>query len=411
MKMTRKKAADPNRGEYEIELPATRVVKEALLALDYSQGAIKIEEASRMLSEQFSLTDEQKNAKHKNGFKIFNQHVGNAAGVLVKNGRLVRPTPAFISLSDKTLSLFPPLIPNSNPNSAPGPVLGKSMKTIRKIAINPNTAEKYEIELPAHEAVQRAILEFDYPPGGIKIKETADALAQGFNLSEEEKSAKKKWGERYLNIFHYDVVAPIFKNLLREGKLEQPGGKGHPYVLAGRTPPPPGDESIEEIYQKLRKNLATELIQRINDNTPYFFEELVINLLVKMGYGGSREDAGKAVGGSSDGGIDGVINEARLGLDVVYVQAKRWETNVSRPEIQKFAGALQGQRARKGIFITTSDFTKDAREYVETIDSRIVLINGDQLAQFMIEHNVGVSTVKTYEIKRVDSDYFAENAE
>ena len=122
------------------------------------------------------------------------------------------------------------------------------------------------------------------------------------------------------------------------------------------------------------------------------------------------EDA-QAVGRSRDGGIDGIINEDRLGLDVVYVQAKRWEGNVSRPEIQKFAGALQGQRARKGIFITTSDFTRDAEGYVKTIDSKIILINGKQLAEYMVEHNVGVSTTKTYEIKRVDSDYFAENAE
>ena len=130
-----------------------------------------------------------------------------------------------------------------------------------------------------------------------------------------------------------------------------------------------------------------------------------------MGYGGSREDAGKAVGRGGDGGIDGIINEDRLGLDVVYVQAKQWEDNVSRPEIQKFAGALQGQRARKGVFITTSSFTKGAEEYVKTIDSKIILIDGNQLAQYMIEHNVGVSIEKTYEIKRVDSDYFAENTE
>ena len=127
-----------------------------------------------------------------------------------------------------------------------------------------------------------------------------------------------------------------------------------------------------------------------------------------MGYGGSREDA-EAVGRSGDGGIDGTINEDRLGLDVVYAQAKRWEANVSRPELQKFAGALQGKRARKGIFITTSDFARGAREYVKTVDSKIVLIDGRQLAEYMIDHNVGVSTVKTYEIKRVDSDYFDED--
>ena len=136
----------------------------------------------------------------------------------------------------------------------------------------------------------------------------------------------------------------------------------------------------------------------------------VIDLLIAMGYGGSREDAGEAVGRSGDGGIDGIINEDRLGLDVIYVQAKRWEGNVGAPEIAGFAGALAGKGANKGIFITTSDFTKAAKAY-DASGFKIVLIDGHQLAELMIEHNVGVSIEKTYEIKRVDSDYFAENTE
>lgn len=172
--------------------------------------------------------------------------------------------------------------------------------------------------------------------------------------------------------------------------------------------PPAPAEVIEKNYQQITEELAAELLQKIRDNSPTFFEALVIDLLVKMGYGGTRKDAGRAVGGSGDSGIDGIINEDRLGLDVVYIQAKRWESTVGRPDIQKFAGALQGQRARKGIFITTSDFSKEAREYVQNIDSKIILIDGDQLAQFMIDYNVGVSTVNSYEIKQVDSDYFAD---
>jgi len=171
------------------------------------------------------------------------------------------------------------------------------------------------------------------------------------------------------------------------------------------------EKSIDENYQQIRKELAVDLLEKIKSNSPDFFEKLVVDLLVKMGYGGSREDAGRAVGGSGDGGIDGIINEDRLGLDVVYIQAKRWEGSVSRPEIQRFAGALQGQRARKGVFITTSNFTRDAKEYVDTIDSKIVLIDGEQLAEYMIDHDIGVSTTKTYEIKRVDSDYFVEDSE
>ena len=154
--------------------------------------------------------------------------------------------------------------------------------------------------------------------------------------------------------------------------------------------------------------MAAELLEKIKNNSDRFFERLVLDLLIKMGYGGSREDAARAVGGSGDKGIDGIINQDRLGLDVVYIQAKRWQENVQRRQIQEFAGALEGQRARKGIVITTSDFSRGAREYVNTINSKIVLIDGRQLAELMIEYNVGVSTVKTYELKRVDSDYFIE---
>jgi len=168
------------------------------------------------------------------------------------------------------------------------------------------------------------------------------------------------------------------------------------------------EEEIEAAYQGVRQELVTELLQTIGSCSPAFFERLVIDLLVKMGYGGTRKDAGQAVGRSGDGGIDGIIKEDRLGLDIVYIQAKRWDNPVGRPEIQKFAGALQGQRARKGIFITTSAFTQSAQDYVSRIDSKIVLIDGNTLAQLMIDYNIGVATVTSYELKRVDTDYFTE---
>ena len=168
------------------------------------------------------------------------------------------------------------------------------------------------------------------------------------------------------------------------------------------------EESLERAYQNLRTDLAADLITQIKQSPPALFERLVVELLVKMGYGGSRKDAGKAIGKSGDEGLDGIIKEDRLGLDIIYLQAKRWENTVSRPEIQKFAGALQGQRARKGIFITTSDFSREAHDYASRIDSKIILIDGDQLAQLLIDHNIGVSPVANYEIKRVDSDYFTE---
>ncbi|HRR40005.1 MAG TPA: restriction endonuclease [Syntrophales bacterium] len=169
-------------------------------------------------------------------------------------------------------------------------------------------------------------------------------------------------------------------------------------------------EALESAYENLRDELAGELLGRLKKISPSFFERVVVELLVKMGYGGSRADAGKAIGRSGDGGVDGIIKEDKLGLDVVYIQAKRWDNNpVGRPDVMQFAGALQAQRATKGIFITTSRFTDDARSYVSQIGSKIVLIDGEQLTNLMIEYDVGVSTVSLYPVKKVDGDYFEEN--
>jgi restriction system protein len=168
------------------------------------------------------------------------------------------------------------------------------------------------------------------------------------------------------------------------------------------------EEQIEEAYENLRENLTNEILSQLKDSSPAFFEKIVVEVLVKMGYGGSRKDAGEAIGKSGDEGIDGTIKEDRLGLDIIYIQAKKWENTVTRPEIQKFAGALQGKRAKKGIFITTSAFSQGCEEYVATIDSKIILIDGQRLAKLMIDFNVGVSTEAIYELKKVDSDYFAE---
>lgn len=168
------------------------------------------------------------------------------------------------------------------------------------------------------------------------------------------------------------------------------------------------EESLYAAHQTLRNALAIELLDKIKTSSPAFFERLVVELLVKMGYGGTLADAGRAVGGSGDEGIDGIIKEDRLGLDVIYLQAKRWEGVVGRPELQKFAGALLGKQARKGVFITTSDFTSEAEQYVKSIGTNIILINGNELADFMIDYNVGVTLAANYEVKRIDSDYFIE---
>jgi restriction system protein len=168
------------------------------------------------------------------------------------------------------------------------------------------------------------------------------------------------------------------------------------------------EEAIESAYQGLRQQLAQELLAKILSCSPTFFEYLVVELLVKMGYGGSRKDAGERIGQSGDGGIDGIIKEDRLGLDTIFIQAKRWQGSVGRPEIQKFVGALQGQRARKGVFITTSTYTADATSYAGQIDTKVVLIDGQKLASLMIDFDVGVSVAASYTVKRIDSDYFEE---
>ena len=176
-------------------------------------------------------------------------------------------------------------------------------------------------------------------------------------------------------------------------------------IAPSKTTP---EEAIELAHQGLREQLAQELLSRILSCSPTFFEQLVVELLVKMGYGGSRKDAGERIGQTGDGGIDGIIKEDRLGLDTIFIQAKRWQGSVGRPEIQKFVGALQGQRARKGVFITTSVYTAEAVEYASRIDTKVVLIDGKQLASLMTDFDVGVSVSASYLVKRLDSDYFEE---
>ncbi|WP_028454846.1 restriction endonuclease [Chitinilyticum litopenaei] len=192
------------------------------------------------------------------------------------------------------------------------------------------------------------------------------------------------------------------KNPSNESKDASPSHAANALMLEETTP----EDQLADAYRRIRAELENELLEQIKASSPAFFEQLVVDLLVRMGYGGSRQDAGRAVGRSGDGGIDGIIKEDKLGLDLIYLQAKRWEGTVGRPEIQKFAGALQGHRANKGVFITTSSYTREALEYVELINTKIILIDGNQLTRLMFEHGVGVSTVGVYELKQIDSDYF-----
>ena len=201
-----------------------------------------------------------------------------------------------------------------------------------------------------------------------------------------------------------------FKFRKSEAKLTESAQLAAENQATSDLPDTTPEELFSLAYQRLRSNLESELLEQVKASTPLFFERLVIDLLVSMGYGGSRQDAGQAIGKSGDGGIDGIIKEDKLGLDLIYIQAKRWEGTVGRPEIQKFAGALQGQRANKGVFITTSGFSKEAMEYTRMINAKIILISGEQLVSLMADHNVGVSTIHRFELKRIDSDYFDDGS-
>ena len=205
---------------------------------------------------------------------------------------------------------------------------------------------------------------------------------------------------RVLNVFE---VYREFRNR-RKNVEDDDSDTSDTEIQDAQTP----EELLENAYLQVRRQVEAELLSQIKSSPPEFLERVVVDLVVRMGYGGSRKDAGEALGRSGDEGIDGIIKEDPLGLDIIYLQAKRWEGTVGRPEIQKFAGALQGQRARKGIFITTSTFSSDALEYTSRIETKIILIDGPRLAKLMFDHGVGVASASNYEVKRIDSDYFTD---
>ncbi len=197
---------------------------------------------------------------------------------------------------------------------------------------------------------------------------------------------------------------PEFVEFHHPTKHGKPSLPETPEDTSSETP----EEVLQNAYQSIRNDLAGEILDRIKSNSPSFFESLVVDLMVAMGYGGSRSDAGESIGKSGDEGIDGIIKEDRLGLDVIYLQAKRWDGTVGRPEIQKFVGALHGKRANKGVFITTGKFSDEAYDFVKSIVPKVILIDGKSLASYMIDFSLGTSTSVTYEIKRIDTDYFTE---
>jgi restriction system protein len=281
------------------------------------------------------------------------------------------------------------------------------------------------------------------------IHDAVEELSAQFSLTEDEQSRllpsgqqpvfynRVGWARTYLKKAGlledpkrgYFQITPRGKEVLKEkpSRIDMKFLKQFPEYVEFKKRPPEitslvdddvdfegltPEEALEEAYQRIRGDLSNELLDYVLNSTPGFFEKLVVELLVKMGYGGSQRDAARAVGQSGDEGIDGIIDEDRLGLDTIFVQAKKWKTDIpiSRPEIQKFVGALGGKKAKKGIFITTSRFTSEAREYVKMVDVKVVLIDGQRLTDLMIDYNVGVSSRTAYEIKRIDTDFFGESS-
>ena len=193
-------------------------------------------------------------------------------------------------------------------------------------------------------------------------------------------------------------------NTRAKRQKELTSGEPAPRLDLTATP----QERIESAFSELRDSLISDVLGQLAKVDPFRFEQVVLDLLIAMGYGGSRKEAAAVTQKTGDEGIDGVINEDRLGLDVIYIQAKRWKANVGRPEIQSFVGALAGKKASKGIFITTSVFHDHARDYAAGLHQKVILIDGQRLAELMIEHGIGVAEEHTYSVKKIDSDYFEE---
>ncbi len=299
--------------------------------------------------------------------------------------------------------------------------------------------------IPDYQTLMLPLLKLVKRDGDISLSNATNALADQFNLTDIERKqllpsgkltvikSRVSWANTYLKKagllispqrgiisitergegILLEALASINVEFLRQFpeflEFENTTNQNIQSVPTDRKDLETPEEVLEKAYFQIKEQTLSDVLEKIKSCTPLFFENLVVDAIVKMGYGGSHKDAGQAIGRSGDEGIDGIINEDRLGLDVIYLQAKRWNGNISRPEIQKFAGALQGKRAKKGIFITTSNFTSEAREYAKNIDAKIILISGQELAEIMWEYGVGLNPSGTYELKNLDLDYFNES--
>ena len=387
------------------EYLALEALRQAILELEYPSDGITVVDATEILAAKFQLSDEQKRAKNRSNLNVFRYNVvAPQFKRLLREGKLEQPngprTPYFRaeSVTELRETSFQPEWPS-----------------VERTALNPDTGKEYQIILPATPIVKEALLDYDYPPSGIQITDIAEALSDQFELTEKQRESEGKYGlvwKRHVNIAANSLVNSGQLLRIRRGWIinpEQPdieSSESDESPFAGGDTPSP-EVVIEQNYEKHQNRLKEELLRNIMDNPPEFFEEIVLNLLVKMGYGRSSEDI-EHTGGSGDGGIDGIIIEDPLGLDAVYVQAKQWDKgNVGRPDIDKFTGALIRTGASKGVFATTSSFTEGAQAAAnEGAGPKIVLIDGKKLMQLMINHDIGVSAGKFYQLKEVDMDYF-----
>ncbi|MGP3790056.1 restriction endonuclease [Pseudomonas sp. B392_1p] len=300
--------------------------------------------------------------------------------------------------------------------------------------------------IPDFQSVMRPVLA-SVADGSLALSELRERIANEFQLSEEERNERLPsgkqtvinnrvgWARTYLNKAGLlSIPAKGLVQITERGRDALENGparitvswlKRYPEFADFHTARPADvailtvpatpeveatpDEQLADAHQALMLSLADELLAQVRAASPAFFEQLVVDLMIAMGYGGSRKEAGRATQATGDDGIDGIIKEDKLGLDVIYLQAKRWSNTVHRPEIDKFIGALTRQRARKGVFITTSDFSTGAREAALGLDIKVVLIDGSELARLMVEHNLGCSVKQVYEVKQLDSDYFGED--
>jgi restriction system protein len=303
--------------------------------------------------------------------------------------------------------------------------------------------------IPDYQSIMLPLLQLASDAVEHRTRDAIGTVAKTFELTDEEMSKLNPsgsdyvfgnrfgWARTYLKkagLIHYTgwgkfQITDAGRDLLAKNpaKIDLNTLKQYPEFLEfyGGTKPDdsdtakdsvsePEEETPEELigsaHATLQKLVQTELLTKILAGTPKFFEKLVVNLLVAMGYGGSFADAGQALGKSHDGGIDGVIKEDRLGLDLIYIQAKKWkDVTVGAPEVQSFVGALAGVKARRGVFITTSKFSKEATSYAASLENRVILVDGERLTELMFEYGLGVSPVKTFAVKRVDNDFFDED--